>query len=297
MHRRGLVRAMGLVLGTRYGEGSCRLGERGTMRDRRFRKFQQRHPGRNGSPARTQIMIAANAMLGDMWGFALLLCRERRRRHLFICLAFVCGLGGCGSTSNYRPTVGNAVIIGGGVTAAARHFVVTIESPGERPVVPSAKGFTYGSGGCRASFTIVESGSNDSTGTCLTEARADTTPSVTCASGYLRIQALTKDDVSEVRLTLQGGSQVTSSVITVPGKYGVPVGIFFQTLAVRSPAPTTYTELDSNQKLRRAVSLPNIGRCVPRRSRRQRGFVGHDYIPYDRGPAPKSRTSTITVGG
>jgi hypothetical protein len=241
-------------------------------------------------------MMTANAMLGDAWSFVLLLCRGWRRRRLVTYLAIVCGLGGCGGTFNSRPTVGSAVIIGGGITAAARHFVVRVESPGERPVVPSATGFTYRSGGCPVSFTIVESGSNDSTGGCLTRARTDTAPSVTCASGYLRVQALTKSDVSDVRLTLPGGSQVTSSVIMVPGKYGIPVGIFFQTLAARSPVPMMYTELDANHKLRRAVSLPNIGRCAP--SRKQSGFAGHNYIPDDRGrPEPKSQTSTIRVGG
>lgn len=226
-----------------------------------------------------------------------MLRRELRRRRLVTCLAFMCVLGGCGSTNNGRLTERNAVVIGRGITAAARHFVVTVESPGERPVVPSAAGFTYGSGGCPASFMIVELGSNVSVGACLTGARADTTPSVTCASGYLRIQGLTNDDVRNVRLTLQGGKQVTSPVIQVPNKYGVPVGIFFQTLAARSPAPVTYSEWESNQKLRRVVHLPNIGRCVPGRSQRQSGFVGHNYVPDDTGPAPKSKTSTITVGG
>lgn len=166
-----------------------------------------------------------------------LLRRGLRRRHLVACLAFLCGLAGCGSTYKSRPTAANAVIIGSGTTAAARHFVVRVESPGERPVVPSATGFTYGSGGCQVSFTIVESGSSDSTGACLTGARGDTAPSVTCASGYLRVQALVKGDVSDVRLTLRDGRQVTSAVIMVPGKYGIPVGIFFQTLAARSSAP------------------------------------------------------------
>ncbi len=172
-----------------------------------------------------------------------------------------------------------------GKTRSGETFTVRRESPGES--LDSS---------CRHPVSVEiskvqsqENGLNliSSDGSVCLSGRGERQPASGCSDGEVSVTVAVPGNVRSVRLGLNDGSSISSSVVHVPRRYGGPVGVYVQAFRAERHRPVSLTEFARHGEVVRTIRL-SIPPC-----KRESRLAGLTFVNLVKGTVPGGRSFTI----